>query len=59
MDEGFKCPAEAGGGYYSSRAPGSEGEAKGDGETEGGSGSGVLPYRLRVSMCKVCCVFLE
>ncbi|CAM9833494.1 unnamed protein product [Ectocarpus sp. 6 AP-2014] len=47
MDEGFKCPSEAGGGYYSSRALESEGETKGDGETEGDSGSGVLPYRLR------------
>lgn len=57
MDEGFKCPPEAGGGYYGSRAPESttKGESKaaeeekGDGDGAGEDGSGVLPYRLRVS----------
>lgn len=47
MDEGFKCPAEAGGGYYGSRATEAEGEGK-RAEQEGGNGAGVLPYRLRV-----------
>lgn len=54
MDAGFKCPPEAGGGYYGSRATGSESEGRGEGEgkraeeQEGRGDAGVLPYRLRV-----------
>lgn len=40
MDEGFACPAEAGGGYYSSKAA--------SGEGSGGEEPGSLPLRLRV-----------
>lgn len=43
MDEIFTCPAEAGGGYYSSRADGGEGK-----EDEHAEYSGSLPLRLRV-----------
>lgn len=47
MDEAFTCPAEDGGGYFSSRARHRE-ETKGD-EGEGTEGiSGSLPLRLRV-----------
>ena len=65
MDEGFKCPAEAGGGYYGSRATGKggEGESKRAEEEEDeeededgkgkGRGAGVLPYRLRVGWCRL------
>lgn len=51
MDEGFKCPVEAGGGYYGSRATEeTEGEVKRaeQEEEDEGNGAGVLPYRLRV-----------
>lgn len=47
MDEGFQCPAEAGGGYYGSRATGSDGEGK-SAEEEEENDAGILPYRLRV-----------
>ena len=67
MDEGFKCPAEAGGGYYGSRATGKggEGESKRAEEEEDeeededgkgkGRGAGVLPYRLRVGWRRLRC----
>lgn len=44
MDEGFTCPAEAGGGYYSSR-----GNNRG-GDDERGNKGDPLPLRLRVRM---------
>lgn len=60
MDEGFTCPRQEGGGYYSSRARGGGGEGKQEEEEEEESAS--LPLRLRVgfffvsTLCAVCCV---
>ena len=44
MDEGFTCPAEAGGGYYSSRGNNRWGD------DEKGNKGDPLPLRLRVRM---------
>lgn len=43
MDEGFACPPEAGGGYYSSRANVEETK-----EDPASNLSGALPLRLKV-----------
>ena len=51
MDEGFTCPAEAGGGYYSSRV--ATGGRDKDGQEEKKTvedEGGRLPLRLRVGL---------